>query len=113
MGKKPRRQPYAVTLNRRLSVAQLTWRLSIHPQKRCAPNRLPTWKAWHRGFRTSVLLYGTCPQQPPLRMEPTLQRNIAVRTWYVPKPSCWLLKLDCEDGWTFSGDRRVASACWN
>src|SRR6266568_7785170 len=107
MGKKPRRQPYAVTLNRRLSVAQLTWRLSIHPQKRCAPNRLPTWKAWHPGFRTRALLYGTCQLQRLSKIiELTLLRNIAVRTWCVLKPSFLLLKLDCEDDSTFSGDRQ-------
>src|SRR5437667_12205584 len=110
MGKKLRRQPYAVTLNRRLSVAQLTWRLSIRPQKRCARNRFPTWKAWHPGFRTRVPHYGTCQLQRLSRMiEMTWLRNIAVRTWCVPRRSFLLLKLDCEDDSTFSGDRQDGS----
>src|SRR5215471_2982571 len=111
MGKKLRSQPCTATLNRRLSAALLTWRSSIHPQKRCAQNRLPTWKAWHPGFRTSVLPYGTCPQQSlPRMIELTQQRTIAVRTWCVLRRSCLLRKLDCEDDLTSSGDRQDGSA---
>src|SRR6266702_8673848 len=107
MGKNLRRQPYAATLNRRLNAVLLTWRSSIHPQKKCAPNRLPTWKAWHPGFRTNELPYGTCQLQRLSRMiEMTWLRNIAVRTWCVLKRSFLLLKLDCEDDSTFSGDRQ-------